>query len=274
MKGARKASIPPPEAAASPKREAPNEQTAGLAEAWKSAMGPWLSWYGALDSTLRSRATPLAQAAGKLWTQPDRMAENLGLLSEGFRQMAGFPELADMPDIGLKSLPSLEPAMELMAVLQQYLRVATPIWIEACQRFENEALRRRGEGESFDSASDALELWNNTLDRTLMEFNRSSEFAQLQQRYLRAAIHQRSETRRYFAQLAKAVDGPTRPELDDIYRRLHELRREVVALRHRADEPSTARDSGRPIRKAAPASRPVARKSNGKRKLQRGSARR
>lgn len=274
MKGARKASIPPAEPVASAKSEARDEQAAGLAEAWKGAMGPWLSWYGALDSAVRSRATPLAEAAAKLWAQPDRMVENLGLLSKGFREMAGFPELADMPDIGLKSLPSLEPAMELMAVLQQYLRVATPIWIEACQRFESEASRKRKEGESFDSASDALELWNNTLDRTLMEFNRSSEFAELQQRYLRAAIHQRSETRRYFEQLAKAVDGPTRPELDDIYRRLHELRRDVAALRQRMDAPSTARDSGGPLRKAAPASRRVARKPNGKRKIQRRSARR
>ena len=130
-------------------------------------MSPWLSWYGALDSAVRSRATPLAEAAAKLWTQPDRMLENLRPLSDSFREMAGLPELADLPDMGLKSLPSAEPAMELMAVLQQYLRVATPIWIEACQKFESEASRRRKEGESFDSASEALELWNNTLDRTL-----------------------------------------------------------------------------------------------------------
>jgi hypothetical protein len=274
MKGARKASIPSPELGASVKSEAPDDHIAGLTEAWKSAMSPWLSWYGALDSAVRSRGTPLAEAAAKLWTQPDKMLENLRPLSDGLREMAGFPELADLPDMGLKSLPSVEPAMELMAVLQQYLRVATPIWIEACQRFESEALQRRKEGESFDSASEALELWNNTLDRTLMEFNRSSEFADLQQRYLRAAIRQRLETRRYFEQLAKAVDGPTRPELDDIYHRLHELRRDVAALRQRLDAPSAARDNRGAMAKPAPASPRVAKKPRGKRKAQRRSARR
>jgi hypothetical protein len=274
MKGARKARIPPREPSAPVKSKAPDDQTAGLTEAWKSATNPWLSWYGALDSAVRSRATPLAEAAAKLWTQPERMVENLSTLSDSFREMAGLPELADMPDLGLKSLPSVAPAMELMAVLQQYLRVATPIWIEACQRFESETSRKRKEGESFDSASEALELWNNTLDHTLMEFNRSSEFAELQQRYLRAAIHQRLETRRYFERLAKAVDGPTRPELDDIYRRLHELRREVAALRQRIDAPNAARDIRRATGKPAPASPRIARKPSGKRKIPRRSARR
>ncbi len=235
-------------------------------------MSPWLSWYGALDSAVRSRGTPVAEAAANLWTQPDRMLENFSTLSEGLREMAGLPELADMPDVGLKSLPSPEPAMELMAVLQQYLRVATPIWIEACQKFEREASQRRKEGTSFDSASEALEMWNNTLDRTLMEFNRSSDFADLQQRYLRAAIRQRLETRSYFERLAKAVDGPTRAELDDIYHRLHELRRELAALRRRPNASSSARSGSEMMASPAPASSPVARKPGGKRKVQRRSA--
>ena len=257
MKGARKARIPSAEASATPeKSEAPTDQLAGLNEAWRSAMSPWLSWYGALDSAVRSRATPVAEAAAKLWTHPDRMLENLAPISDGLREMAGFPELADMPGMGLKSLPSIEPATELMAVLQQYFRVAAPIWIEACRRFESEAARTRGEGKSFDSASEALELWNNTLDRTLMEFNRSSEFAELQQRYLRAAIRQRLETRRYFEQLAKAVDGPTRPELDDIYHRLHELRRELVALRQKVDGATPASSKRGRARETAAAQAP------------------
>ena len=272
MKGARKASIPAPKADASARSEAQQDQFAEFGEAWKSAMSPWLSWYGALDSAVRSRATPVAEAAAKLWKEPDRVLENLGPLSDGLRAMAGFPELADVPDMGVKSLPSIEPAMELICVLQQYFRVATPIWIEACKRFESEAARKREEGESFDSASEALELWNNTLDRTLMEFNRSSEFAELQQRYLRAAINQRLETRRYFDQLAKAVDGPTRPELDDIYRRLHELRREVLALREKRDPLAQAsRRSGRAT-KPPQAPRRHARKPAAKRQAQRRSA--
>ena len=274
MKGARKASIPPPDSGIQAKSGTSQDQLAGLNQAWKSVMSPWLSWYGALDSAVRSRATPVAEAAAKLWTEPDRMLENLRPLSDGLREMAGFPELADVPDMGLKSLPSVQPAMELMSVLQQYFRVAAPIWIEACKRFESEAAQKRGKGESFDSASEGLELWNNTLDRTLMEFNRSSEFAELQQRYLRAAIDQRLETRRYFEQLAKAVDGPTRPELDDIYRRLHELRREVVSFRQRLDTSAPASRAGGRAIKRPQISRGSSRKPTSKRQRRQRKARR
>jgi hypothetical protein len=274
MKGARKAGIAAPDPGASIQGNPPDDQFAGLADAWKNAMSPWISWFGALDSAVQSRAAPVAEAAAKILMRPDRMLENLRPLSDGLREMAGFPELADIPDMGMKSLPSVEPALELMAVLQQYLRVATPIWIEACTRFEAEARLRQNKGESFDSASEALELWNNTLDRTLMEFNRSSDFAELQQRYLRAGIRQKLETRRYVEQVAKAVDGPTRRELDDIYRRLHELRREVVSLRRRIDLPSPARESRGTTKERPATRRRGARKVTTKGKGQPRSARR
>ena len=91
-----------------------------------------------------------------------------------------------------------------------------------------------------------MELWNAVLDHTLMEFNRSSEFADIQQRYLRAATRQRLETRRYFEMLAKMADSPTRTEMDDVYRRLHELRRDVAALRASGPRPNAERKTAKP----------------------------
>ena len=214
-----------------------------LAEAWSSAMGPCLSWLGVLDSTIRSRTAPLVENAAKTMRRPERMFENLGAFSEGLRRMVELPQFADLPDIG-SAFPSFAPAIELMSVTQQYLSIAMPIWIEACKRFEAEAAQRREKGEKFDSGSGALELWNNTLDRTLMEFNRSSEFAELQQRYLRGGIRQKLETRRYFERLAKAVDNPSRSELDDVYHRLHELRREVASLRRKLEAANVASATG------------------------------
>jgi Poly(R)-hydroxyalkanoic acid synthase subunit (PHA_synth_III_E) len=227
--------LPRPKEGASGEELAPDNAYAQLGETWNSAMAPWLSWLGVLNSTVQSRAAPMVESVTRAMMRPDRVLENLGPLSEGLRQMIGLPQFADLPDFGA-SIPSFEPTIELMGVMQQYLRIATPIWIEACKCFEAEAARRHEKGEALDSASEALELWNNTVDRTLMEFNRSSEFAELQQRYLRVGIRQKLETRRYFEQLAKMVDYPTRAELDDVYRRLHELRREVVSLRRKLDD--------------------------------------
>ena len=123
------------------------------------------------------------------------------------------------------------PLLELMLVAQQYLAAAAPVWVQACQRFQAEAAERRARGEKLDSAGAAMDLWNNVLDQTLMAFNRSEDFARVQQRFLHAAMRQRREVRKTFERAAKAVDMPTRTEMNDVYRRLHDLTREVHGLR-------------------------------------------
>ena len=177
-----------------------------ITETWKGAMAPWLAWFGAAESATRSQATKVGAAAAQVLTRPDKMLESMSSLSGGLRELAGLPQFADLPDLRDKGVPTFEPALELIAIAQQYVRVGIPIGVEACKRFEKEVAQQQEKGQSADSAGDALELWNTVLDRTLMEFNRSSEFADLQQRYLRAGIRQRLETRRYFEMLAKMAD--------------------------------------------------------------------
>ena len=127
-------------------------------------------------------------------------------MSAGLQELAGLPQFADLPELRNNDFPTFQPAMELAAIAQNYVRVGVPIWVEACKRFEKEVAQRKEQGQAVDSAADSLELWNTVLDRTLMEFNRSSEFADLQQRYLRAGIKQKLETRRYFEMLAKMTE--------------------------------------------------------------------
>jgi hypothetical protein len=244
MKKGPEADVPPASPSTS-QQKASIDPFGDIAETWKGAMAPWLAWFGAAESATRSRATKVGEAAAQALMHPDKMLENMSSLSGGLRELVGLPQLADLPDLRDKGVPTFEPAMELIAIAQQYMRVGIPIWVEACKRFEKEVAQQNEKGQSADSAGDALELWNTVLDRTLMEFNRSSEFADLQQRYLRAGISQRLETRRYFEMLARMADSPTRSEMDDVYRRLHELRRDVAALRASGPRPDSERKTAK-----------------------------
>ena len=250
----------PPESPSISQRETSINPFGDIAETWKGAMAPWLAWFDAAESATRARATKVGEAAAQAMMRPDKMLENMSSLSEGLRDLVGLPQFADLPDLRDNGVPTFEPAMELIAIAQQYMRVGIPIWIEACKRFEKEAAQQKEKGHSADSASDALELWNTVLDRTLMEFNRSSEYADLQQRYLRAGIRQRLETRRYFEMLAKMADSPTRAEMDDVYRRLHEIRRDVAALRASGPQPDSERKTAK--RTPTAAKGPVKRRSD------------
>jgi hypothetical protein len=192
----------------------------------------WSAWLDASGAVLHERGGPAAQKVLEGLFDPETWRQgSWSHLMEEVRELWMLPRFADLPGLDAEALPSPGPALELAAVAQHYMRVAVPLWVEACRRFQARAAERGAQGARLDSAGETLDLWNEILDRTLMEFNRSAEFGELQQRFLRAAMRQRLEVRKFMERAARMVDLPTRTELDDVYRRLHDLRREVHELR-------------------------------------------
>lgn len=178
-----------------------------------------------------NRAAPAAKAVMDQFVNPASWPGGFAPLAKELEDILGLPRFADLALPGTGVLPSLAPAMELMAVAQQYLLAAAPVWAKICQRFQAEIAERWQRGGAADNAGEAMDAWNAVVDRTLMEFNRSAEFGAMQQRFLHAVTRQRLEVRKLAESAAQAVDLPTRTEIEDVYRRLHDLRQEVHALR-------------------------------------------
>ena len=197
---------------------------------WAASLGALSAWGEAWRSMLEQRGAPATAAMLKA-LNPASWPDGFGPLLDELQDVFALPHFADLPRLDGSALPSPGPMLELMLVAQQYILEAAPVWAQACQRFQEEAAERRARGEAIDSAGEAMDLWNNVLDRTLMEFNRSAGFAKVQQRFLHAAMRQRREVRKTVESAAKAVDLPTRTEINDVYQRLHDLTREVHGLR-------------------------------------------
>ena len=203
-----------------------------IGQSWSASVGMWSAMTEAWQSVLRNKGVPAAQAMVNQVANPGAWPGGMAPLLEELQEILALPRLADLPTTESGALPSLAPAFELMSVAQQYVMAAAPVWVRACQRFQTLVAERGQSGAgSVDSAGDALDLWNNALDQTLMEFNRSADFAKVQQRFLQAANRQRLEVRKVGEHFARSVDLPTRSEIDDVYRRLHDLLREVHGLR-------------------------------------------
>lgn len=173
----------------------------------------------------------------------------MSLLLDEFRDALALPRFADLPGLSGSALPLAGPFVDLMLAFQQYLAAVMPVWVKACESFQAEVLARRGRGEIIDSAAEGMDLWNNVLDRTLMEFNRSGDFAKIQKRLLRAVMRQRQEVRHGVEGAAQMIDMPTRTEMTDVYKRLHDLTREVHGLRRelralKAQVPGAGRKTG------------------------------
>jgi hypothetical protein len=200
-------------------------------QSWSAPLRMWSAFANTWQSALQNCGIPTLQAAMKQMTGTGGWTGGLNPFMHEMLEIFDLPKLADIPAFEPGMLPSLAPAAELGMVAQQYMIAAFTVAMRACQRFQEEIAEREKKDGPVESAGEAMDLWNNVLDQTLMEFNRSQEFATLQQRFLRAAMQQRQEMRKVADSVAKTMDLPTRDEVNDIYRRLHDLLREVHGLR-------------------------------------------
>jgi hypothetical protein len=211
---------------------------AQMSDAWKGLTAPWaasmdamLAWSRAYQSVLQTRAAPAAELMRNAAAHPGAWSEAALPLIDEIRRAFALPRFADLPELNAKLLPSASDSAEMTLLFQQCLAAMMPAWAKASEAFQAEIAERRSKGETLDPFKDGLDIWNNVLDRTLMAFNRSSDFARLQQRMLRIAMRQRQQVRQSIETAAQAVDLPTRTEMADVYERLHGLMREVHALK-------------------------------------------
>lgn len=141
-----------------------------------------------------------------------------------------MPRFADLFLVDPEAFKRGMPAVELAQVASAYAQAAVRVWTEVCQRFQKRLAETRPEG-----AGEALDLWNATVDETLMRFNRSEAFADLQRRFVRAAMRYRQEQRRIVERAAELYDLPTRSEVDALAERIHALERENRALKRQLE---------------------------------------
>jgi len=196
-----------------------------------ASMEAMTAWSRTWQSLLEARGGPSASLMMGALADPTQGLQSVAPLMEEFRRALALPRFADLPAPNGALLPSPEAAVDLMMLVQQYLAAVMPVWVKAGENFQAEVEARRARGETADLLADGMDIWNGVLDRTLMEFNRSQDFAALQQRMLRLAMQQRQDLRRRAEMAAEAIDMPTRTEMLDVYARLHGLMREVHSLR-------------------------------------------
>jgi Poly(R)-hydroxyalkanoic acid synthase subunit (PHA_synth_III_E) len=202
-----------------------------IAGSWIAVTGLWRAWLEAAQALSKERGVEAGKSLARLFDPEFWKAGELSPLFDDLRHVLSFPQLADLPDLDMSTIGASAAMVDFMGLVQQYMRISIPLWISASERFQAEIAARARRGEEVKSPGEALDLWNGVLDRTLMEFNRSGDFAKIQQRLLRASAQCRLELRKAGERGARLFDMPTRTEMTDVYHRMHEMQREVQKLR-------------------------------------------
>jgi polyhydroxyalkanoate synthesis regulator phasin len=186
------------------------------------------AWSKAWQALVEQRGEPALRAM----LDPEAWATDGGHDPEAvLERWLGVPRFADLL-VDPEALKRGLPVVELAHAASAYAQAALRVWSEVGQRFQQQlaAAETRPEGPG-----EALDLWNTAVDETLMRFHRSEAFADLQRRFLRAAMRYRHEQRRIVERAAELYDLPTRSEVDALARRVHALERENRALKRRVE---------------------------------------
>jgi class III poly(R)-hydroxyalkanoic acid synthase PhaE subunit len=188
-------------------------------------------------------------------------------LDETLHRLAEGPRLADMWEIERKFVAVFNAWAALRRRSLEYNTVMLDAWMQAAGDFAKNLSDKSDRGEVLESARDLMALWVETANRALLETQRSQPFLTTQRHLLQASTELRLAQNEVADFYSEMFGYPTRAELDDVYKSVTELRREVRALRStRSSQQEKSSDVPEPAPSLPPALGRVAGRSSRARK--------
>jgi class III poly(R)-hydroxyalkanoic acid synthase PhaE subunit len=224
---------------------------------------------GGMEWSVPQAATSIAQDLGELWKLYLAQVQAVGMpWVESLREAGGhvgeamagdrraFIRMANLftdtfestlgrflaaPAIGYtrefqeKATKAAEAYGDMKRAEAAYTAELVNIGYRALEALAKEAAAKGGSGEPITSYRELFDLWVNVAETTYFEAASSPSFADVQARLVNASMHYRVHERVLADIFARALHLPTRTEIDDAYRHLHEVSREVKRLRREVD---------------------------------------
>ena len=157
--------------------------------------------------------------------------------------------LLDAPALGLSREFTQDVAQGFKAFQEhqraavRYRSILASITSDAVQHFLRTLGTRIREGEGPQTLKELSKLWTRVADKTFVQAFRTDDYVDAQNDYLEASLRLRRQQRTIAEAFQRALDQPTRSELEEVYALLHrlrqenkELKREVAALQATTDD--------------------------------------
>jgi polyhydroxyalkanoate synthase subunit PhaE len=176
----------------------------------------------------------------RLWfSSTDDMDGELRRLAEG-------PRLADVWQVERRVLNVFNAWGAFRRRSLEHNAVMLDAWLKAAGAFAKELNQKAERGEVLESWRAVLALWVETANTALLETQRSDAYLQSQRNMLTTSTELRlaqQEVAEFYSQM---FGYPTRAELDDVYKTVTELRRDLRTLQR------GARQSKRSVKRSKP----------------------
>lgn len=219
---------------------------------WMPLSGPWMAFAHEMMGT-----THLSEA---LLTRG-----GLHQLSDlGQWPRPAISGLAEMPRVGVaretnaKVMRASDAMVELRKAALKYESAMAKAVAKAVEKFMEHLAELSQKNEQITSVRDLIRQWFRIADKNFTETFSSDEFIAIQNELSSAGMKYRVRQRELMEMVLTAMDIPTRREIDDAYRIIHDLKKEVRGLKKAMRASQSA--AGEAPAKAAEAPRRTTRK--------------
>ena len=212
--------------------------TPELAKATEAMVQLWSAASG-LSADLASR---LSQATGgdanglfDRIADPRQWMTATGGMDDALARMVDAPRLADLFDVERRCGSVMRRWAELRQSSLDHQRVVLEAWMRAGQDYMTELAGRTTTAGKALEPKQAMALWTEIGNRTMLEAQRSEPFLKSQRAMIRASTELRLAQSELSEHFGKQYGLPTRTEIDDVHRSLTEMRRELRRTRRELD---------------------------------------
>lgn len=156
------------------------------------------------------------------------------LFTDTFESTAG--KLLGAPAIGYsreyqeKLVKAFDTWVEVRKAEAAFNTELVNIGFKAMQALAEAVQEKAKEGEKIESAQELFNLWVLVAEKTYAQAAKSETFVESQANLVNAAMHHRVHERTLMEVYQNSLQLPTRRELDDAYKHMHQLRAQVKQL--------------------------------------------
>ena len=228
------------------------EEVSAMPKRTASAAGD----FAQLSKSLFERWTPITAPWLSMISQATSAHPGEAFLSgtAGMGQLAGFQEMFRGPfaQMSVGELPRATVAREKMGKMlkmvdalkdlqdaqKQYQKTLSAGLAESVEKTIEHLVKLAEKGEKVTSPRDLMRTWYSIADRTLMQKFNTPEFLAVQDKLTDALMSHKKAQREAMEIVYNSLEIPTRSEIDEAYKDIHALKREVRSLRRAVKDAS------------------------------------
>ena len=217
------------------------------AQEWVNLYSTSVGLAGGADGIVQETLQRMLDPGQLMFVGSDEVTQAIQKLVEG-------PEFADLGALKQQGLKATQEWMALRDAKAAYRMVTAKAWGRAFQKFTEEMTENPDLWKA--EMRQTLDRWLGVVNDELISTQRTKEFLDAQSALLNAGVAYRLHERKAVEQWCEAYSIPTRTEVDELHQKVHELRREMRAVKKtaatQADAPRTAKARARASKATAP----------------------